>query len=664
MLNVKKDSCLAWMVCLGAFLAQVATVGIKDSFGIVIGSLTELLDSNTSKISWISSVHASIMHLSSFVASILLKKFGFRIVIIIGALLCITSYLVSAFLRNYAGIIILYGVIGGAGSGMLYTAANIACLFYFDKWKGVSTGLSMSGTGFGTMGVSLLGNYMNIRYGCKGYFIVICLIAALTMLFALFAAPITNQNEEDDTKEAQNEPENKTWTHDLEDILQECTIKKETESEEGYQMRNEECKNKRIQTQTRKTLSTLDSELQDKKIPNVSSDSDILGLNSDEHKPEVHSSSIAAPDRRRSSIVYGPNLACYMESMESRRKSSVAIASHITVLEENKIESEGSYQITNEKDNNKEVKNQHKKMISTVDAELHDKNIPLPSNDRDFIGFNYDEKNPKIFVSSMAKPARRRSSIAYGPKLETYIDSRRKSSIALVAHITALEEYKKEQEPDAETSCQTRNVLILLKDKRMFLYCLAQVMYTLAYYVPMIYLPEMMTKDHGISKEWAGTILSVLGFGNMAGAILTGLIVQYTTISPIILSAASFGILGIGCVGFTFCYTYEHFIIVAVAYGPMLAANRVLIPLIVIEIFGEEKSKDAFGLVMIGKMLAAILGPPIGGYLKEWSATYKVPFYAAGTFHLIGSFLIILMCLSHVNVKVFPVKARYEVSKA
>ena len=255
-------------------------------------------------------------------------------------------------------------------------------------------------------------------------------------------------------------------------------------------------------------MSILDSEMPVKKIPNVSSDSEVLGLNHGERKPGVH--------------------------------------------------------------------------VSFVDAELHDKNTPNTSNNRDSIGFNNDERITKRFVSRIGTPARRRSSMYYGPRLETYIDSRRKSSIALLAHITALEEHKKELEPDAETSGQTRNILILLKDKRMFLYCLVQVMYTLAYYVPMIYLPEMMKKDHGISKEWAGTILSVLGFGNMAGAILTGLIVQYLTISPIVLSAASLGILGIGCFGVTFCYTYEHFVIFAVAYGPMLASMAVLLPLIVI----------------------------------------------------------------------------------
>ena len=65
--------------------------------------------------------------------------------------------------------------LGGAGSGLLYTPANIACTQYFEKWKSISTGISMSGVGCGTMVVSLICNYVNIEYGVKGYFVAISL---------------------------------------------------------------------------------------------------------------------------------------------------------------------------------------------------------------------------------------------------------------------------------------------------------------------------------------------------------------------------------------------------------------------------------------------------------------------------------------------------------
>ena len=96
-------------------------------------------------------------------------------------------YVACIYFENYVGLIIGYGVVGGAGSGILFTPANIACVHYFDKHKAVATGIAMSGGGFGTMGVSLLCNYMNITYGYKAYFLTICVISSLTMFFAIFA---------------------------------------------------------------------------------------------------------------------------------------------------------------------------------------------------------------------------------------------------------------------------------------------------------------------------------------------------------------------------------------------------------------------------------------------------------------------------------------------
>ena len=158
---------MAWMVCFGAFLTSFTIIGIDSSFGVVIGSLIDVLESNTSTVSWIPSVHSSSMFFFASVSSILLKKFGLRSVILIGTALSCASYLASIFLQNYTGLLLAYGVIGGAGSGLLYTPANIACTQYFEKWKSISTGISMSGVGCGTMVVSLICNYVNIEYGVK-----------------------------------------------------------------------------------------------------------------------------------------------------------------------------------------------------------------------------------------------------------------------------------------------------------------------------------------------------------------------------------------------------------------------------------------------------------------------------------------------------------------
>ena len=89
----------------------------------------------------------------------------------------------------------------------------------------------------------------------------------------------------------------------------------------------------------------------------------------------------------------------------------------------------------------------------------------------------------------------------------------------------------------------------------------------------------------------------------MVGKIQSSLIVQYFKLNPILLSTAYIGLQGVACISFTLCSSYVQFAFVMVVYGLTLASIDLLLPLILIEIFGQEKLKDAYGIVMIGKMV-------------------------------------------------------------
>ena len=138
------------MVCLGSFLSQLTIDGIGNSFGVVIDPLVLKIDSNIANVSWIKSIHTTFTFLFAFISTIMIKKFGFRIVILIGTLLSCTAFILSAFFGDYIGLLMSYGILGGAGLGILFAPANIACAEYFDEWKAISTGIAISGGGIGT----------------------------------------------------------------------------------------------------------------------------------------------------------------------------------------------------------------------------------------------------------------------------------------------------------------------------------------------------------------------------------------------------------------------------------------------------------------------------------------------------------------------------------
>lgn len=43
----------------------------------------------------------------------------------------------------------MYGVLNSIGFGLIYMPAVIAVGFYFEKWRGIATGMATCGTGLG-----------------------------------------------------------------------------------------------------------------------------------------------------------------------------------------------------------------------------------------------------------------------------------------------------------------------------------------------------------------------------------------------------------------------------------------------------------------------------------------------------------------------------------
>ena len=146
-----------------------------------------------------------------------------RLVVLLGTVLCCTSCIASAYVKSYITLFLAYGIIGGIGSGLILTPSFIACSLYFDKWKKVASGIAMSGAGFATMFVSLVGNYVNINFGYTGYFAIISLLASLSIVLVIFGFPL--QEEKEDCSEESLHPEKlhneQEWKYERFDFQQE-----------------------------------------------------------------------------------------------------------------------------------------------------------------------------------------------------------------------------------------------------------------------------------------------------------------------------------------------------------------------------------------------------------------------------------------------------------
>ena len=142
----RKDGCLAWVVCLCAFLTNAVITGIDSSFGETLGSIMKDFNATAGDVSWIGSVHSSAQYFGAFVASPLANNFGFGKVTLTGAFVASVSFAIALGSSSMYSLICIYGLFGGIGLGLAYTPANIVCTFYFEKKQAIAIAVANSGS--------------------------------------------------------------------------------------------------------------------------------------------------------------------------------------------------------------------------------------------------------------------------------------------------------------------------------------------------------------------------------------------------------------------------------------------------------------------------------------------------------------------------------------
>ncbi|MBF0572935.1 MAG: OFA family MFS transporter [Desulfamplus sp.] len=108
-------------------------------------------------------------------------KFGATL----GGLLLAAGCIVAGLMKSYTGLIIGFGILGGAGMGIGYAAPTPAALKWFGPEKrGLIAGLVVGGYGGAALYIGGLGSYLLKAYGISGSFIYLGIFFAVVVVIA------------------------------------------------------------------------------------------------------------------------------------------------------------------------------------------------------------------------------------------------------------------------------------------------------------------------------------------------------------------------------------------------------------------------------------------------------------------------------------------------
>lgn len=157
-------------------------------------------------------------------------------------------------------------------------------------------------------------------------------------------------------------------------------------------------------------------------------------------------------------------------------------------------------------------------------------------------------------------------------------------------------------------------------------------------------------------------MLSIIGITNTFGRVICGYIADLPWVDALFLNNVCLLVSSISVAATPFCHTYAQFIIMAVFFGIAVckytfssytvclkivhrlkvaliftAGYISLTSIILVDLLGLDKLTNAFGLLILFRGAAAIVGSPLAGAVYDATHSYTVPFLMAGGFFFVSA---------------------------
>ncbi|XP_072017642.1 monocarboxylate transporter 12-B-like [Amphiura filiformis] len=166
------DTAWRWVVVLGSHLCHQLVWGMFRSTGVLLVEWKMHFGTGAAVVSSVASVMSASLLLTGPVAGFLCKRYGCRLVTILGGILVSTGILLGSQARSILHLCISVGGITGMGFSLSYTASAVIPGHYFDKHFALANGISCAGTGVGVMIIPPLVQVLIGYYGWRGAMIV------------------------------------------------------------------------------------------------------------------------------------------------------------------------------------------------------------------------------------------------------------------------------------------------------------------------------------------------------------------------------------------------------------------------------------------------------------------------------------------------------------
>ncbi|XP_034829017.1 monocarboxylate transporter 14 isoform X3 [Maniola hyperantus] len=640
------DGGYGWVVVFASFMCNLVVDGIAYTFGIFLPELVTYFGEGKGTVAWVGSLLSGVYLAAGPVVSALCNKYGCRAVCVAGSLIAATGFVLSTFCKSVTMMMITYGLIGGMGFGMIYLPSVVAVGYYFETRRSLATGIAVCGSGVGTFSFAPLATILLNEFG--SWQNANLLLAGLILNCAVFGALMR--------------PLVYPKTSGEKPLLQRMAEEKRLQMERGsiggsYFVVHlpDGSMEKRLKTSNilQAPLNIdpgVHSSLNLEALARVPTIPNMPGVPTVPTLPTITEARVPDDNELKKKSENGTAAHAQAQHM-SRNVSSPAFSAHAAAMPKN-----GSVPFFDA---------QRKHSVAERSAPAADGFKPslaaIRAASKTSMGSQYRSDgddgvyNSKLSVASprensrMVRPMSRKDIFYSGsvinlPQYQSQksLQGYRNSVLSLPQSRQAGDLERQEQYdlcpclklPESFKSALASMLDVsLLRDPAFMLIGVSNVFGMAGLYVPFVYIVDA-AQQNGVEPSQASFLLSIIGITNTIGRIACGWVADFPWMDSLLLNNICLVIATIAVALTPFCYSYATYICVAIAFGIAISGYISLTSIILVDLLGLDKLTNAFGLLILFRGAAAIVGSPLAGAVYDATKNYDASFYMAAAFFL------------------------------
>ncbi|CAL1531968.1 unnamed protein product [Lymnaea stagnalis] len=673
------DGGWGWMVVFSSFLIHVIADGVVYSFGVFLMEFVDYFHAGRGATSWVGSLQPAVTFTVGPLSSALTNRYGCRPVTIAGAIIAAAGFILSMWAPNLYYLYFTSGIMAGVGFGLIYLPAIVCVAQYFEKRRSFATGLAVCGSGFGTFILAPITEMLVHEYKWQGAMLilggVILNVVACGIIFRPLERPFPTSEREISEMESENllpdftdsfseGPKGSVAVEEIEFFLDKNFVQTNQAGAgnagegvlspaDGLEIIANLQQQHALPEGTphlihQNNAAPSPSFQKHSSLPNSPSVLKEDGNKSESNNLQITTTHPGSPATLSLPVgtvffnKYGETNGVSGDS-KNNKAAHLSVSQCISVPDGQRLSvnqvalacSDGALNRHNDR-----PKNHHPQGGGTILKQRHHRNsessapatlAPLSRKDIFYSGSLLNipmyRSHPDVYKATVTSVSDRPISLS-----ETESFSK-KGGLGDI-----MNEFRQTMKDMLSLS--------LLKNPVFLMFGISNFFTSIGFNMPFIFLPDR-AKLAGIDADKAALLLSVIGIANTAGRVIFGFLSDRSWVNRLMLYNTALTICGVAT-AFSPIVGGDYGLLVAYAaiFGVFIGVYVSLTSVVLVDLLGLEYLTNSFGLLLLFQGAATFVGPPIAGWMCDWTGSYDISFIVMGILiALSGCMLFFLPCV-------------------